>query len=143
VLFRSFPGTPANLLETMDSASAVMAGNTEDAVQRAEVLGQGTSVPPTLDALYQLTMSFPPHPETTVELSELTITRTSITFTAEAPGGFAASSAVELKLKENPRYRGLSKGQEQKLASGAVRFPITIPLDAEAAPDAPPPGSEG
>ncbi len=143
IVLTSFPETPPHLLETMDQARAVMSGNTEDAVQRAEVLGQGTSIPPTLDALYQLTMSFPPHPDVTVELSELTITRNSLTFTAEAPGGFAASSAVELKLKENPRYRGLSKGQEQKLASGAVRFPITIPLDAEAPVDAPPPGSEG
>ncbi len=139
----AFPETPPSLLETMDSARAVMAGNTEDAVQRAEVLGQGSAVPPTIDALYQLTMSFPPHPDVVVELSELTITRTSLTFTAEAPNGYAASSAVEAKLRENPRYKGLQKGDEQKLANGAVRFPITIPLDAEAAVDAPPPGSEG
>lgn len=135
----SFPETPDSLLETLDQARAVMAGNTEDAVQRAEVLGQGHSIPPTIDALYELTTSFPPHPDVTVELSELTITRTSITFTAEAPGGYAASSAIEAKLKENPRYKELQKGQEQKLASGAVRFPLSIPLDNSGAPS----GEEG
>lgn len=135
----SFPETPDSLLGTMDQARAIMAGNTEDAVQRAEVLGQDRGIPPTIQALYDLTTSFPPHPDTVVEVSELTVTRTSIEFTAEAPGGYAASSAVEAKLKQNPKYKNLEKGQEQKLATGAVRFPISIPVDKSGAT----PGEEG
>jgi Tfp pilus assembly PilM family ATPase len=141
IVLQAFPDTPPSLVTTMDQARAVMSGNTEDAVQRAEVLGQGDAAPPTIGALYALTTSFPPHPDVVVELSELSITPNAITFTAEAPGGFAASSQVEAKLRENPRYKGMQKGQEQKLASGAVRFPITIPLDADAVE--PVPGEEG
>lgn len=130
IVATAFPEVPPNLLDTMDQASAVMAQNTADAVQRAAILGDGSNgVPPTLDALYQLTQAFPPHPDVVVELSDLTITKQSIAFNAEAEGGYASSAMVETKLKENPRFHGATKGQETRLASGAVRFPITIPLD--------------
>jgi hypothetical protein len=122
----------------MGKAEAVMAQFTQDAVQRAEVLGSGSgSVPPTVDALYQLTKAFPPHPEVTVELSDLTITPQeggkggSITFNAETDG-YASSASVEEKLKANPRFKAATKGQEQKLANGRIRFPMTIPLGEQA-----------
>ncbi len=132
----AFPDTPDTMLDTMDEASAVMAANTEDAVQRAAILGDGSrGVPPTIDALYQLTAAFPPHPEVTVELSDLTISRQAISFNAESVGGYASSAEIERKLKENPLFSGATKGQETRLASGAVRFPITIPLVEGAAVD--------
>ncbi|MCB9685867.1 MAG: pilus assembly protein PilM [Alphaproteobacteria bacterium] len=136
IVATAFPEVPEHLLETMDQASAVMAQNTADAVQRAEVLGDGSNgVPPTVDALYQLTQAFPPHPDVEVELSDLTITKAAISFNAEAVGGYASSATVETTLKQNPRFHAATKGQETRLASGAVRFPITIPLDGSTVDD--------
>lgn len=139
----SFPEVPASMLESMGKAEAAMAQLTQDAVQRAQVLGNGTGgVPPTVDALYHLTQAFPPHPDVTVEVSELTISPQSITLNAETDG-FQSSAKVEEKLKANPRFHTATKGQEQKLANGRVRFPITIPLGADAESGAPKAGEEG
>lgn len=139
IVLRSFPEVPEATVDTMGKAEAVMAQFTQDAVQRADVLGTGKgSVPPTIDALYQLTKAFPPHAEVVVELSDLTITPEeggkggSITFNAETDG-FGSSATVEEKLKANPRFKSATKGQEQKLANGRIRFPITIPLGEPAA----------
>jgi hypothetical protein len=118
---------------------------TQDAVKNAQVVGAGTNgVPPTVDTLYRLTKAFPPHPETTVELSDLTITPQSISFNAETDG-YKSSAAVEDALKKQPEFKTATKGQEQKLANGRVRFPITIPLGDAAAATAPDakPGEEG
>jgi type IV pilus assembly protein PilM len=131
IVQRSFPDLPESALESMGKAEAAMAGLTQDAVQRAEVLGNGTGgVPPTVDALYHLTGAFPPHPDVTVEVSDLTITPVSISLNAETDG-FQSSSKVEESLKANPRFHTAVKGQETKLANGRVRFPITIPLGEE------------
>ncbi|MEQ1501482.1 MAG: type II secretion system protein GspL [Myxococcota bacterium] len=128
IVTRSFPEIPATGLDTMTKAQSLMAQFTEDAVHRADVLGDGSvGVPPTIDALYALTQAFPPHPEVTVEVSDLSISPTSITFNAETDG-YGSSSKVEEKLKETPRFKAATKGQEQRLNNGRVRFPITIPL---------------
>jgi Tfp pilus assembly PilM family ATPase len=141
IVTRSFPEIPADSIDSMGKAEALMAQFTQDAVQRAQVLGDGTGgVPPTIDTLYALTKAFPPHPEVKVELSELTISPAAITFSAEAES-YAQSAAVEEKLKGDPRFHSAVKGQEQRLANNHVRFPITITL-GEAATE-PTPGQEG
>jgi type IV pilus assembly protein PilM len=151
IVLRSFPEIPGSALESMGKAEAAMAGLTQDAVQRAAVLGNGTGgVPPTVDVLYHLTGAFPPHPEVTVEVSDLTITPVSISLNAETDG-FQSSSKVEEALKANPRFHTAVKGQETKLANGRVRFPITIPIGEEAVatdatgeqPETNKPGEEG
>jgi hypothetical protein len=119
-----------------------MAEFTQDAVQRAEVLGDGSvGIPPTIDTLYRLTKAFPPHPDVTVELSDLTISSESISFNAETDG-YGSSSQVEEALKRSPDFRTATKGQEQRLANGRVRFPITIPLGVEEE-TTPPDGAPG
>lgn len=132
IVTRSFPEIPADSLDTMSKAEALMAEFTQDAVTRADVLGEGSGgIPPTIDTLYALTKAFPPHPDVKVEVSDLTISPTTITFNAETDG-YASSAAVEEKLKADPRFHGATKGQETKLANGHVRFPITISLAAAA-----------
>ena len=114
-------------IDNLDTAKSAMAGITEDAAQLASVVGEGKGVPPTIDALYSLTQAFPPHPEVTVELSELVITRSTISFTAET-SNFDSSARIESQLKANPRFANATKGQETKKSTGQVKFPITIPL---------------
>lgn len=134
IVRKAMDGQPgvANI-ETLSAASALMAGATEDASQLAAVVGNGDGVPYTIDTLYQLTNAFPPHPEVKVELENLTITRETIAFDAETDN-FNSSAQVELKLQSSDRFRTATKGQEQRLSNGRVRFPITITLgDADTA----------
>lgn len=131
VVSRSFPEAPASALDSMSKAEGLMAQFTEDAVQRANVVSEAGGVPPTIDALYALTKAFPPHPDVTVELSDLTITPTAISFNAETDT-FESSAKVEQYLKQNPKFKAAAKGQDVKLTNH-VRFPMSIPL-GEAAP---------
>ena len=112
-------------LSTLSAAKALMAGVTEDAAQLAAVVGDGDGVPYTVDTLYQLTQAFPPHPEVKVELSDLVISRTTISFNAETDN-FNSSATVEDRLRASDRFSSATKGQEKKLSNGRVRFPITI-----------------
>jgi hypothetical protein len=141
---RSFPEVSEDSITSISMAESLMSEMTQEAVQRASVLGDPGGTPPTLDLLHALTQAFPPHPTVKVELSDLTISPSSITFNAETDG-FAGSAAVEEKLKATERFHNASKGQEQKLANGHVRFPVTIPLGDDATTDAAAaaPGEEG
>ncbi|MFT4625040.1 MAG: Tfp pilus assembly PilM family ATPase [Myxococcota bacterium] len=132
----TFPDVPPGIITDGGTAVQLMRDSTEEAVLRAEVLGdrQG-GVPPTIDIIYQLHKAFPPPDEITVKVSDLTITPSTVTFNAETDG-YAASSAVEEALQKHVRFRTASKGQEQRMANGRVKFPITIALDAEVDEDA-------
>jgi Tfp pilus assembly PilM family ATPase len=145
VVTATLPQLAPGGLDTLSKAEGILAEFTQDAVQRAEVLGDGTtSVPPTIDTLYALTKAFPPHPDVSVELSDLVISKAKISFNAETDG-YGSSSQVEEKLKQSPRFATATKGQEQRLANGRVRFPITIPLgddDGEGGDDGEPKTSE-
>ncbi len=132
VVHEAAPEIDVATLTDGGAARDLMAGLTEDAVHRAEVLGDGGGVPPTLDVLQNLFGALPPIATSPVEVSELTITRENVSFQAEADG-YATSSATEEKLKAHPRFRSAEKGDETRLANGRVRFPITIALDAELA----------
>ncbi|MEM6926092.1 MAG: type II secretion system protein GspL [Myxococcota bacterium] len=111
----------------MSSARALMAGVTEDAAQLAQVVGDGKSVPPTIDTLNPLTQSVPPHPEVTVELQDLTINRTTVQFKAET-NSFESSAQIEESLRATTKFANATKGKEDRQGSSKVRFPITIPL---------------
>jgi Tfp pilus assembly PilM family ATPase len=134
IVATAFPELGATI-QNNDTALAVMAEETEAAANRAEALSQ-KGVPPTIAALHDLTVAFPPHPAVTVEVSDLQITRDSISFTAETDG-YAASAAVEEALKKTEAFQNATKGDETKTTGGRVRFPITIPLG-----DAPADGAE-
>lgn len=127
---RSFPEVPESAVQTTSMAESIMSELTQEAVQRASVLGDAGGVPPTVDTLYALTKAFPPHPTVTVLLSDLTISPSSITFNAETDN-FSGSAAVEEQLKATERFRTAAKGTEQKLANGHIRFPVTISLGAD------------
>ncbi len=129
----SFPDLPATPFKDNASAVALMAGETEDAVRRAEVL-TNEGPPATVQAYFDLTQAFPPADTVSVEVSELIIARDKISFVAETDG-YASSAAVEESLRKVKRFSEATKGDEAKTGSGRVRFPITIPLgeDSDAA----------
>jgi hypothetical protein len=116
-----------------------MDGMTQDAQQRADLLGRAVGVAPTVDSLDALFAALPPVETSPVEVSELFISPENIEFEGEA-AGYAESAAVEEKLKASPRFARVTKGAETRLPTGRVRFPISIPLGE---PDEEPePGAE-
>lgn len=121
----TFPEAP-EFSET-SSAVAYVREFTADAVQRAELLGEGAGgVPPTVDALARLTQAFPPHPTVTVTVNHLTLSPESIQLEGETDG-YASSAAIEEALQQNPAFASAEKGDDTK-AGSRVKFPITIPL---------------
>ena len=133
IFTETFPEIPPAQVEKPSMAEAMMREQTADMVSRAEVLGAPTSIPPTLDVLFELTSAFPDPNEVDVTVKDLTITRETVSFNAETMG-FAGSAAVEEKLQAHPRFASAEKGQETKQSNGVVKFPITIDLTG-AAPD--------
>jgi general secretion pathway protein L len=131
VITTSFPTLPATSFKDNSTAVALMAGETEDAIRRADVL-TNEGPPPTVNAYYELTKAFPPADTVTVEVSELIISRDKISFVAETDG-YASSAAVEESLRATEKFSQATKGDETKTGSGRVRFPITIPLGEAAA----------
>lgn len=126
----SFPDAP-EFSETT-AAVAFMREMTADAIQRAELLGEGAGgVPPTVDMLARLTEAFPPHPTVTVTVDHLSISPASIQFEAETDG-YASSAAVEEALQGSEDFSAATKGDETKKGT-SVDFPITIPLDGPTA----------
>jgi hypothetical protein len=134
LVVQTFPEVPPGSIDDAGMALQLMRDFTEEARQHLEFLGEDAGVPPTVDTLYELTRAFPAHPEVTVQVKDLSITPNTITFNAQT-NGYAASSAVEEALQENPRFKYASKGTETRLTDGDVKFPITIALDVEEGED--------
>lgn len=127
----TFPEVPPSSVRDGSMAVALMREFTEEEVQRAEILNRGVGgVPPTVDTLYALTAAFPPNDEVRVELSELSITPSTISFLAETDG-YASSAKVEERLQASERFKTATKGDEDRLANGRVKFPISIALDSD------------
>jgi len=126
---RTFPDVPASSLGSTTQAMAVMSERTRDAVARSEVLADTTGVPPTIDMVYQLTKAFPPPSEVTVEVSELTVTPATISFSAETDG-YASAARVEESLQSQPLFKDAAKGNDRKVRD-KVSFTVTIPLTGE------------
>lgn len=128
IVTETFPEVPPGTVTDGETAVALARGLRDDAVQRAAILSRGGGgIPPTIDTLATLTDAFPDHPTVKVEVEQLTITPTQISFEAETDG-YASSARVEEDLQGHPRFGQATKGQETKLSNGRVKFPITIPL---------------
>ncbi len=127
IFIATFPEIPPATVERTSTAEALMREQTADMVSRAEMLGSSTTVPPTLDLVYELTAAFPDPSEVDVTVKDLSITKETLTFNAETMG-FSGSAAVEEKLRAHPRFSAVEKGQETKQSNGIVKFPITIDL---------------
>ena len=61
-----------------------------------------------------------------IDVNELTITETSVSFKAETDG-FEEATRIESALQRNPRFRDAQKGDEKKYKDG-IKFMVTIPL---------------
>ncbi|TNE85443.1 MAG: hypothetical protein EP330_25505 [Deltaproteobacteria bacterium] len=123
---RTFDGVTASQITDSTRAVALAAAVTEDAAQRARVLGSVDGKPPTIDLLHGITNAFPKPDEVTVDVSELYITPSTVTLDAEVDG-YTEAAAVEAALKSDKRFAEASKGEDKRKRE-KVLFTITIPL---------------
>ncbi|MBW1878704.1 MAG: pilus assembly protein PilM [Deltaproteobacteria bacterium] len=126
---RTFPDVQQASLKSTTQAMAIASERTRDAIARSEVLADTTGTPPTIDKVYELTKAFPPPNEVTVEVSELTITPATISFTAETDG-YAPAALVEESLRKQPLFKDVAKGNDRKVRD-KVSFTVTIPLTGD------------
>ncbi|MFT4979415.1 MAG: cell division ATPase FtsA, partial [Myxococcota bacterium] len=109
-------------------AVAVVAEETLAATTRVESLGSILSdVPPTLELYRKVVQGMPDHSDARIDVSELTITRTAVSFKAETDG-FEEATRIESSLQAVQGFRGAKKGDEKRDRQGNVDFSVTIPL---------------
>lgn len=124
-----FPGVSETQLQSLEVSESLVRTELTAAQERAAVLGEGSGVPPTVQMLADLTEAFPPADEVTVDVSDLQISQSVVTFTAETDG-YASSAAVVESLQQNARFASAEKGKETK-ARDKLTFSVRIDLDGE------------
>ncbi|MEL6345022.1 MAG: pilus assembly protein PilM [Myxococcota bacterium] len=101
---------------------------TNDAVSRVESLGSILSKePPTLTLYQKISEGMPPHTQTRIDVREMTISKTSITFKAETDG-YEEATSIESGLQKVQGFTGAKKGDEKRDRDGNVDFSVSIPL---------------
>jgi type II secretion system protein L len=124
----TFPDVDAATVADGTLARAIVTEKTKAAIDRAAVLDREGDAPPTIEMLHALTQAFPPPEEVTVDVSELSIARDNVNFSAETDG-YASAAAVEDSLKKSPQFAQAAKGNEKKSArDNRVTFTVTIPI---------------
>ena len=97
---------------------------------RMEALGATVGgEPPVLTTLMQLTDQSPKSLEAPLNISDLTITESTISFKAET-NSFDSVSRIEKAMQAEPRFSQAKKANETKAGNG-IRFDMSIPLESE------------
>ena len=118
-------------IHTPGDALAIMTEKTAEVNARVDALGAIISdEPPTVTLLRDLSNSMPPPGEARIDVSELTLTDSTITLKAETDG-YEAATKIESSLQAVDRFKGAQKGDEKKTRGGAITFTVTIPREAE------------
>ena len=127
----TFPDLPDSVAGDPTTALAVVNEETAAATQRVESLGSILSdTPPTLSMLRRVSEGVPAHGDARLDVEELTITRSSITFEAETDS-YEDATEIEAALQRVAGFSGAKKGDENKNRQDKIDFKITIPLDTD------------
>ena len=125
------PSAEATATNTM-MAKSVLEGELIKARERGDLLGDENDEPPTVATLLEITNAMPspgtPPAGVTLDVSTLTITQSSITFTAETDG-YKSVDDIEASLLKNERYTTVEKSAEKK--GSKVRFSMTISWEGD------------
>lgn len=123
-----FPDLPASALEgdnkafnTLLDVAGKVGGRV--AVLESTVAGE----PPTLSLLKELSEALPSPTDARVEVTNLTISETSVVMKAKTTG-YEAASTIESAIQSNKRFEEATRGDEKKQRDG-LTFSITIPLE--------------
>jgi Tfp pilus assembly PilM family ATPase len=130
----AFPDIPAERVSDAATARALMQERTGETTKRMEALGSTlTGVPPTLEILKALSEHVPPASQARIDVRELNISESAISFKAETDS-YESAAKIEESLQHEDRFKSARKGEEKKVGD-ALTFTMTIPLGTdEAAP---------
>lgn len=129
---RAVPEADPDRLKDPSMATAIMNEKAQETSARVEALGGIIAAePPTLTLLLDLASSVPPHTETKMDVTELSVATSTITMKIDTTG-FEAAANIETALQRSPRFQAAKKSDEKKNKDG-VRFSITIPMAGEEA----------
>ena len=124
-----FPDLSRETLEADGFAFNLLLSVAGDAGARLELLEQTVQEgAPTLDLIRSLSQAMPSHEEARVEVTELTISESSVTLKAKTTG-YEAAAVIEQALQDNG-FDGAERGSDQRLGTG-LTFVITIPRVVE------------
>jgi len=125
-----FPELTRETLEAEGFAFNLLLSAAGDVGSRLELLDQTVEDgAPTLELIRSLSQAMPPHEEARVEVTELTISDSSVTLKAKTTG-YEAAALIEQSLQDNG-FEGAERGSDQRLGTG-LTFVITIPREVEA-----------
>lgn len=111
-------------LEAGDAVS-VLADLVIQAQTEAEFLGSPDDAPPTVDALYRITTSFPPHPDVTVTVDTLDINPQAILIEGTTDG-FAQVDKIGESLTASGGFGAVEATPGNKDAKGRLAFRVSI-----------------
>ena len=131
-MLAAVPDADPERLKDPSVATAIMTERAAEAAAQVEALGGLISTePPTLTLHSDIASSVPPHTETKLDVTELSLAKSTISLKIDTTG-FEAAANIETALKRNARFKTATKSDEKKYKDG-VRFSITIPLDSDEA----------
>lgn len=138
VVTETYPDVNPTVVADSGVAKSIMRERTDDVVARAAVLAAEGGKPPTIDLLYELSSSFPPAEEVTVDVSEMTIATGAINLDAETTG-YGEVATIEESVKRNARFSN-AETRDPKKVRDKIQFVLSIPLGDDVPADA---GGEG
>jgi general secretion pathway protein L len=125
-----FPDLTRDTLEAEGFAFNLLLSAAGDVGARLELLDQTVQEgAPTLELIRALSQAMPSHEDARVEVTELTISESSVTLKAKTTG-YEAAAVIEQALQDNG-FDGAERGSDQRLGTG-LTFVITIPREVEA-----------
>ena len=125
----AFPELSDAVAKNPSTAMAVVAEEAATLAQNVESMSSIISdIPPTLSLMRKLAEGVPPHEEARIDVDEMTITRASITFSAETDS-YEDATSIESALQRVPGFSSAKKGDENKNRQDKIDFKITIPLE--------------
>lgn len=101
-----------------------------EAQEEADFLGDGTSKPPTIDLLYNITKAFPPHPTVEVNIDNMEITTNAIKIRGVTQG-FAQVDSIQQSLQDAGLFRDVVATPGSRDRQGDLNFELDIDRTAQ------------
>lgn len=126
-VLETFPDTDPSMVEDPSMAVAIMQEQSMGTTTRVDVLGSAVRGEPlTLTLLKELSEAMPPHKEATIDVKEMVLSETALSFEAETDG-YEEAARIEASLQNTERFKNANKGDEKKVRDKVV-FNVSIPL---------------
>ncbi|MCB9793445.1 MAG: pilus assembly protein PilM [Alphaproteobacteria bacterium] len=127
VVLDTFPDVSESQANSPTMARAVMLEKTTASLERVDLLGATVGEePPILSMVQTLSNAMPPPSAATIDVSDLSISPTNVSFTAET-SSYEAAASIESSLQQEPKLSQATKSDERQ-RRGVLQFKMNIPL---------------